>query len=153
MRSSGTSHEASILSVQLLSKEIWSIHSDGTRHFRPETMACVTPPRCEREPTSAKTPLGPLEMKDRSGGLVFDTLLSAIRPVDRCCHLSVQSDKRARSSSTFAISSWRRGFLASDVSAKSRIRYRASAAASAHVVDGAARACLSNSSWRLRRAA
>src|ERR1700719_3737399 len=151
MRSSGTSHEASILSVQLLSKEIWSIHSDGTRHFRPETMACVTPPRCEREPTSAKTPLGPLEMKDRSGGLVFDTLLSAIRPVDRCCHLAVQSDKRARSSSTFAISSWRRGFLASDVSAKSRIRYRASAAASAHVVDGAARACLSNSSWRRRR--
>ena len=138
--------------MQLLSKEIWSIHSDGTRHFRPETMACVTPPRCEREPTSAKTPLGPLEMKDRGGGLVFDTLLSAIRPVDRCCHLSVQSDKRARSSSTFAISSWRRGFLASDVSAKSRIRYRASAAASAHVVDGAARACLSNSSWRRRRA-
>jgi hypothetical protein len=41
--------------------------------------------------------------------------------------LSVQSDKRARSSSTFAIS-WRRGFLASDVSAKSRIRYCASAA-------------------------
>jgi len=67
--------------------------------------------------------------------------------------LSVQSDKRARSSSTFVISSWRRGFLASDVSAKSRIRYRASAAASAHVVDGAARACLSNSSWRRRRAA
>jgi hypothetical protein len=96
--------------VQLLSKEIWSIHSDGTRHFRPETMACMTPPRCEREPTSAKTPLGPLEMKDRSEGLVFDTLLPAIRPVDRCCHLSVQSDKRARSSSTFAISSWRRGF-------------------------------------------
>src|SRR6266478_4535347 len=40
--------------------------------------------------------------------------------------LSVQSDKRARASSTFAISSWRRGFLASDVSAKSKIRYRAS---------------------------
>src|SRR5437762_3643398 len=72
---------------------------------------------------------------------------------DRKFILSVQSDKRARSSSTFAISSWRRGFLASDVSAKSRIRYRASAAASAHVVDGAARACLSNSSWRRRRAA
>jgi len=30
----------------------------------------------------------PLEMKDRSGGLVFETLLSAIRPVDRCCHRS-----------------------------------------------------------------
>jgi hypothetical protein len=39
----------------------------------------------------------PLEMKDRSGGLVFDTLLSAIRPVDRCCHLSRISgqDRRA----------------------------------------------------------
>ena len=44
-------------------------------------------------------------------------------------------------------------FVAQHVSAKSRIRYRASAAASAQVVDGAARACLSNSSWRRRRAA
>src|ERR1700719_242055 len=117
MRSSGTSHEASILSVQLLSKEIWSIHSDGTRHFRPETMACVTPPRCEREPTSAKTPLGPLEMKDRSGGLVFDTLLSAIRPVDRCCHLSRISgqDRRAplRSAQTLSGSAFRMNIPAS----------------------------------------
>jgi hypothetical protein len=67
--------------------------------------------------------------------------------------ISVQSDNRARSSSTFAISSLRRGFFASDVSAKSRIKYRASAAASAQVVDGAARAWHSKSSWRRRRAA
>ena len=40
------------------------------------------------KPTSAKTLSVPLEMKDRSGGLVFETLLSAIRPVDRCCHRS-----------------------------------------------------------------
>src|ERR1700730_3546755 len=81
-------------------------------------------------------------VQDRSG---YKRALSGL--------LTVQSDKRTRSSSTFAISSWRRGFLASDVSAKSRIRYRASAAASAHVVDGAARAYLSNSSLRRRRAA
>ena len=151
MRSSGTSHEASILSVQLLSKEIWSIHSDGTRHFRPETMACVTPPRCEREPTSAKTPLGPLEMKDRSGGLVFDTLLSAIRPVDRCCPLSRISgqDRRAplRSALGVADSSPRTSQrkAGSDIAPLLQPRPTSS-------TEQRGRA-LSNSSWRRRRAA
>jgi hypothetical protein len=97
---------------------------------------------------------------DRAVGIncPLRNLCKAVWPtiVLQCSMLSPHSDNRdnlAKSSSTFAISSRRRGFRASGVAAKSWIRYCAFTAASDQLADGAAMAWRSNSSWRLCSAA